>query len=103
MSTTASRTVLAAEALRFSWPGVKTPCIDIESFHIGAGESVFLHGPSGCGKSTLLSLLAGVLVADEGRVSLLGHDWSQLSARSATAAAWRMWATSFSSSTCCPI
>ncbi|MDQ0083212.1 putative ABC transport system ATP-binding protein [Variovorax boronicumulans] len=73
------RVVLAAEALRFAWPGVKTPCIDIEAFRITAGESVFLHGPSGCGKSTLLSLLAGVLVADEGRVTLLGHDWSKLS------------------------
>jgi putative ABC transport system ATP-binding protein len=77
--TSALRVVLAAEALRFSWPGVKTPCIDIEAFRITAGESVFLHGPSGCGKSTLLSLLAGVLVADEGRVTLLGHDWSKLS------------------------
>ena len=73
------RVVLAVEALRFAWPGMKTPCIDIEAFRITAGESVFLHGPSGCGKSTLLSLLAGVLVADEGRVTLLGHDWSQLS------------------------
>jgi putative ABC transport system ATP-binding protein len=73
------RVVLAAESLRFAWPGVKAPCIDIEAFRISAGESVFLHGPSGCGKSTLLSLLAGVLVADEGRVMLLGHDWSQLS------------------------
>ncbi|WP_274708993.1 ABC transporter ATP-binding protein [Variovorax sp. S12S4] len=58
---------------------MKTPCIDIEALRITAGELVFLHGPSGCGKSTLLSLLAGVLVADEGRVTLLGHDWSQLS------------------------
>ena len=73
------RVVLAAEALRFAWPGMKTPCIDIEALRITAGELVFLHGPSGCGKSTLLSLLAGVLVADEGRVTLLGHDWSQLS------------------------
>jgi len=73
------RVVLAAEALRFAWPGTKAPCIDIEAFRITAGESVFLHGPSGCGKSTLLSLLAGVLVADEGRVTLLGHDWSKLS------------------------
>ncbi|MGJ3703919.1 ABC transporter ATP-binding protein [Variovorax sp. AFSI2.2] len=73
------RVVLAVEALRFAWPGMKAPCIDIEAFRITAGESVFLHGPSGCGKSTLLSLLAGVLVADEGRVTLLGHDWSQLS------------------------
>ncbi len=71
--------MLAAEALRFTWPSAKTPCIDIEAFRITAGESVFLHGPSGCGKSTLLSLLAGVLVADEGRVTLLGHDWSKLS------------------------
>ncbi|WP_093198933.1 ABC transporter ATP-binding protein [Variovorax sp. YR750] len=77
--TSALRVVLAAEALRFSWPGAKAPCIDIEAFRITAGESVFLHGPSGCGKSTLLSLLAGVLVADEGRVTLLGHDWSKLS------------------------
>jgi len=75
----ALRVVLAAEALRFTWPSAKTPCIDIEAFRITAGESVFLHGPSGCGKSTLLSLLAGVLVADEGRVTLLGHDWSKLS------------------------
>ncbi|WP_432730570.1 ABC transporter ATP-binding protein [Variovorax sp. W6] len=75
----ALRVVLAAEALRFSWPAAKAPCIDIEAFRITAGESVFLHGPSGCGKSTLLSLLAGVLVADEGRVTLLGHDWSKLS------------------------
>ena len=73
------RVVLAAEGLRFAWPGAARPCIDIEAFRITAGESVFLHGPSGCGKSTLLSLLAGVLVADEGRVSLLGHDWSKLS------------------------
>jgi len=73
------RVVLAAEGLRFAWPGAARPCIDIEAFRITAGESVFLHGPSGCGKSTLLSLLAGVLVADEGRVSLLGHDWSRLS------------------------
>jgi len=40
---------------------------------------VFLHGPSGCGKSTLLSLMAGVLVANSGRVMLLGHDWATLS------------------------
>ncbi|MES2530347.1 MAG: ABC transporter ATP-binding protein [Pseudomonadota bacterium] len=71
--------VLVAESLRFSWPGTAAPCIDIAHFDVAAGEAVFLHGPSGCGKSTLLSLLAGVLVADEGRVALLGHDWAELS------------------------
>lgn len=71
--------VLRAEALRFAWPGAAAPCIDIERLEIEAGEAVFLHGPSGCGKSTLLSLLAGVLVADTGRVTLLGQDWAALS------------------------
>ncbi|VTU39523.1 Lipoprotein-releasing system ATP-binding protein LolD [Variovorax sp. PBS-H4] len=71
--------VLSAEALRFAWPGASGPCIDIERLDIEAGEAVFLHGPSGCGKSTLLSLLAGVLVADGGRVTLLGQDWAALS------------------------
>jgi putative ABC transport system ATP-binding protein len=71
--------VLRAEALRFAWPGAAAPCIDIELFEIEAGEAVFLHGPSGCGKSTLLSLLAGVLVADAGRVTLLDQDWAALS------------------------
>ncbi len=71
--------VLSAEALRFAWPGASAPCIDIERLDIEAGEAVFLHGPSGCGKSTLLSLLAGVLVANAGRVTLLGQDWAALS------------------------
>jgi putative ABC transport system ATP-binding protein len=71
--------VLSAESLRFGWPGAGAPCIDIEHLHVTAGEAVFLHGPSGCGKSTLLSLMAGVLVADAGRVTLLGHDWAALS------------------------
>jgi len=71
--------VLRAEGLRFAWPGAKSPCIDIEALDIEAGEAVFLHGPSGCGKSTLLSLLAGVLVADAGRVTLLDQDWAALS------------------------
>jgi putative ABC transport system ATP-binding protein len=70
--------ILRAQALRFSWPGAPRPCIDIDSFEVAAGESVFLYGPSGCGKSTLLSLMAGVMLADEGRVSLLGRDWSTL-------------------------
>ena len=52
--------------------------MDIAQFEVRAGEAVFLHGPSGCGKSTLLSLLAGVLVAGSGQVSLLGQDWAAM-------------------------
>jgi len=71
--------VLSARSLRFTWPGADAPCIDIEALDIEAGEAVFLHGPSGCGKSTLLSLMAGVLLAGEDQVTLLGRDWTQLS------------------------
>ncbi|RZL64864.1 MAG: ABC transporter ATP-binding protein [Variovorax sp.] len=72
-------TVLAVRDLRFAWPGAAEPVIDIAQLEIAAGEAVFLHGPSGCGKSTLLSLMAGVLLADAGQVTLLDRDWAALS------------------------
>jgi len=71
--------MIDAEALRYRWPGSREDCLAIDSLHIGAGRSVFLHGPSGSGKSTLLGLLAGVLLPREGRVRLLGQDWAALS------------------------
>lgn len=40
------------------------------SLTIGSGESVAIMGPSGSGKSTLLHCLSGILVPDEGSVSL---------------------------------
>ena len=51
----------------------------IDELDIAAGEAVFLHGPSGCGKSTLLGLLAGVMLAREGSVRVMGQDWATLS------------------------
>src|SRR6266566_2769079 len=36
------------------------------------GELITLLGPSGCGKTTLLRLTAGLIVADEGRITLAG-------------------------------
>ncbi len=40
---------------------------------IGHGEFLAIVGPSGCGKSTLLRILAGLLPASEGRVTLRGE------------------------------
>lgn len=39
-----------------------------------ARRTTVLIGPSGCGKSTLLRLMAGLIVADEGRVLFEGID-----------------------------
>ena len=64
--------------LRFSWPG-QPALLDVPSFQLNAGERLFLRGPSGSGKSTLLGLIAGVLEAQSGRISVLGEDMAQLS------------------------
>jgi ABC-2 type transport system ATP-binding protein len=42
------------------------------SFSVGEGEAVGLVGANGGGKSTLLKLIAGVLIPDEGTVSVNG-------------------------------
>jgi NitT/TauT family transport system ATP-binding protein len=39
---------------------------------IRKGELITLLGPSGCGKTTLLRLTAGLLAADEGRITIEG-------------------------------
>jgi len=48
---------------------------------VGGTEFVCLLGPSGCGKTTLLRIIAGLMAADGGSVSLHGRDLSQLPAR----------------------
>lgn len=61
------------EQLHFSYrSGV--PVLDIPQFSVPAGERLFIFGPSGSGKTTLLGLLAGVLKADSGTVSVLGEN-----------------------------
>ena len=44
------------------------------SLEIGKGEFFGLLGPNGAGKTTLISALAGLVRADSGRLSVLGHD-----------------------------
>jgi ABC-type polysaccharide/polyol phosphate transport system ATPase subunit len=46
---------------------------------IGPGEGVGLVGATGSGKTTLLRLLAGILVADEGRLDVQGRIGTLLS------------------------
>jgi len=71
--------VLQIRNLRFAWPGA-ADCVAIDTLDVGPGRTLFLHGPSRCGKSTLLGLMAGVLQAQHGSVSLLGQPWAALPA-----------------------
>jgi putative ABC transport system ATP-binding protein len=48
-------------------------------FDVRFGEMTFLVGPSGCGKTTLLSVIAGLLDATGGEISVLGQNMDQLS------------------------
>lgn len=74
--------VLTLRDVRFAWPHAASDCLGIEALDLDAGETMFLHGPSGCGKSTLLSLMAGVLRPRQGRIVLMGRDWSRAGAAS---------------------
>src|SRR5215468_5620192 len=47
--------------------GEQRALVDI-SFAVNAGEVVGLIGPNGAGKTTLMEAIAGVLVADDGRI-----------------------------------
>lgn len=65
--------------LKYSYDDAKL-ILNIQELSIPAGESVFLFGPSGSGKTTLLEILAGVIDAKKGAVSILGKNLSEMSA-----------------------
>lgn len=72
-------TLIELTELGFAWPG-QAELLDIPSFTLQQGESLFLKGPSGSGKTTLLGLLGGVQKPGRGRIRLLGTDLGSLSA-----------------------
>jgi ABC-2 type transport system ATP-binding protein len=47
--------------------------VDGLSFHIDAGETYGLLGPNGAGKTTTISIVAGLIPADGGRVTVAGE------------------------------
>lgn len=52
-------------------------------FSVDAGEALLVQGDNGAGKTTLLRVLAGLLVADSGTISIRGELTSNAS-RAAT-------------------
>jgi putative ABC transport system ATP-binding protein len=53
-------------------------------WEVYAGQLSLIVGPSGCGKTTLLSVIAGILNADEGSVTIFGQEVSSMSDRART-------------------
>lgn len=53
--------------------GKSVKALDDVSLDIAAGEFVSILGPSGCGKSTLLLILAGLIRASSGDVTIAGN------------------------------
>ena len=47
--------------------------VDGVSFHIAPGETYGLLGPNGAGKTTAISVVAGLIAADSGQVSVRGQ------------------------------
>jgi putative ABC transport system ATP-binding protein len=64
--------------VRYTWPGSSPFTLSIRNFELRRGEKLLLLGPSGSGKSTFLSLLAGIVVPDEGRIAIGGTDMAKL-------------------------
>jgi sn-glycerol 3-phosphate transport system ATP-binding protein len=71
---------IAAENVSKHWTTAegKVHAVDDLSFAFDEGTLNVLLGPSGCGKSTTLRLIAGLDVADQGRVWIGGRDVTDL-------------------------
>jgi len=62
----------------------KVKALDGVDLDVFAGRMTLIVGPSGCGKTTLLSVVAGILDADEGEVSVFGEDVARMGDRAKT-------------------
>lgn len=73
---------IALADIRFHYPNrAKHTVLNIPSWSLKAGDQAFVYGPSGGGKSTLLGLLSGLLVPNNGQVTVLGQRMDTMSNR----------------------
>jgi len=56
----------------------KIPVLKGVDLEVARGEVLLLVGPSGSGKTTLLSVIAGILDADDGQITILGENLRKL-------------------------
>ena len=62
----------------------KIPVLKGVDLEVARGEVLLLVGPSGSGKTTLLSVIAGILDADDGNITILGETLRTLTAAEKT-------------------
>ena len=73
--------ILAVADLKKSFAspeGPRVEIINVPAFTLDTGEHVALRGESGSGKTTWLNLIAGILAADAGRVTIDGTEMTAL-------------------------
>jgi putative ABC transport system ATP-binding protein len=51
--------------------------VDVAALSVADGEGLGLSGPSGSGKTTFLNLIAGILQADSGRITIGNEEMTQ--------------------------
>ena len=66
--------LVEAEAISKRFADNVKPAVDRLDLRVSAGEVTGLIGPDGAGKTTLMRLLAGLLLADEGKLTVCGCD-----------------------------
>lgn len=64
--------------LSHTYSGASEPALVDLTLHIPAGETIGLLGANGAGKTTLMSLLAGLIPAQHGALTLRGTPYAQL-------------------------
>jgi ABC-2 type transport system ATP-binding protein len=67
-----ARTAVSANGLRKAYG--KKLVLDGVDLAIGEGEIFALLGPNGAGKTTIVQILSTLIPADDGIVSIMGHD-----------------------------
>jgi len=83
-ATSTNENILNIDGLSFSYDR-ESPLIDSLDLSLKRGELLFIDGKNGSGKTTLAKLIAGIIVADGGSISIGGkraeslEEWARLS------------------------
>lgn len=69
--------IIECENVRFTYSGSETPALNGVTFSVRKGEFLSVIGHNGSGKSTLARLLNGLLIAEAGKVCVLGFNLTE--------------------------